>query len=164
MLRHTQVIYHIKRYAMTNVYISASENMDLLDNLTNTENKLYTLLKSSVLRNPTADFFSTVSLANEIGVSANTLKNAKSALKKKGYALIIKFKDENQSTVVRVVVGKDQVELYNLGVMVEITNTKAYNEMLKQFPITDAKLSDDQRSEMVKKLNEHYLENIGKYK
>lgn len=164
MLRHTQVIYHVKRYAMTNVYISASEQMDIYDNLTATEGKLYTLLKSAVLRNPTPEFFSTKSLAKELGVGTSTLDNAKSALKKKGYALVIKFKDENQRTVVRVVVGKDQVVLYNLGVMVEITNTKAYNKLLKQFPVTNPTLTDAEREQLVAQLNQHYLENSSEYK
>ena len=148
---------------MTNVYISASESMDLLDHLTNTENKLYTLLKSSVLRHCTPDYFSSCNLAKELNIGVSTLDNAKSALKKKGYALVIKFKDENQRDMVRVVVGKDQVTLYNLGVMVEITNAKAYNKLLKQYPITDPKLSEPERTQMVEALNKYYSEHSNEF-
>lgn len=164
MLLNKQVIYHIKRYNMTNVYISAYEQMDIYDNLNTTEGRLYTLLKSSVLSNCTPEYFTSANLAKELNVSVSTLDNTKSSLKKKGYALIIKFKDESLRNMVRVVVGKEQVTLYNLGVMVEITNAKAYNKLLKKFPITDSNLNDADREILVEQLNKHYLENISEYK
>jgi DNA-binding MarR family transcriptional regulator len=149
---------------MTNVYISASEQMDVYNNLTVTEGKLYTLLKSSPMLNPDTEYFTSKNLAKVLEISISTLDNAKSALKKKGYALVIRFKDENQKNIVRVVVGKDQVELYNLGILCEITSARAYNKLLKKFPVTNPTLTEDQRNQLVNDLNEYYAEHAQEFK
>jgi len=138
--------------------------MDLLSNLTPNEIKMYTLLKHSVLdKRITPTYFEDLNIAEKLGISAATVKKMRSILKTKGYALVIKFKDEDGDPMVRVVVGTDQVELYNLGVKAEITNTKAYKKLLQLFPVTDPNLTPEQREKLVEGLNQHYLDHINEF-
>jgi DNA-binding MarR family transcriptional regulator len=149
---------------MSNVYVSTDECRDLLKHLTPTEHELYVLLKGSILRNPTPKYFTNENLAKELGVAESTLKNAKAGLKKKGYAVVVHFKDERKQPMVRLVVGLEQVELYNLGVNVEITNAKAYDKLLQKFPVTNPTLSENQREEMIEELNQYFLEHGSEFK
>lgn len=142
---------------MSNVYISAEESIDLIDTLTPAEHKLYVVLKNSVMKNPIPDYFSTDNLAKVIGVSNSTLVKLRSNLKTKGYARIIKFKDESGDAMIRVIVGKDQIQLYSLGLKVEITDAKFYNEICRKYDLLNPTLSDDQRRELVDKINAEYL-------
>jgi len=164
MLKNRQVIFHIKRYAMTNVYISTSEMDDLIDNLNPTEMKLYNLLKGSALINPSVNYFDSDNLAMLLKTTTNTINKSKSILKQKGYALIVRFRDESKEPMVRVIVGKDQVYLYNLGLKYEITNSKAFNRLLNKFPIMDNSLTVAQREEAVKEFNKYYLDHIEEFK
>ena len=164
MLKHRQIFFHIKRKAMSNVYITSNELIDLVNNLSGTELKLYSLLHNSAMLNPTVDYFEDINLAKELQVSDGTVRNAKSALKQKGYALIIKFKDEDNNPCLRVIVGKEQVNLYNLGIKCEITNSKAFNRLLSKFPIMDSSLTAAQREEAVKEFNKYYLDHIEEFK
>jgi len=162
MLKNKQVIYHIKRGNMRNIYITTSELLDLLGNLTPNEVNLYTVLKHSLLINPQVDYFSDDNLAKEINVTPSSIKKMKSVLKTKGYALISKFKDENQNPMVRVVVGKEQIALYNAGLMVEITDASAYNQMIKKYDLLNPSLTEEQRKELVAKINKEYSESESK--
>lgn len=163
MLVNKQVLFHVKRYAKSNVYISATEAKDLLDNLSTMENKIYITLKESVMQNPTPDFFTSANLAVVLQASPSSIDNARSKLKTKGYAQIIHFRDENKRPMVRVVIGKDQMRLYSLGVMCEITNAKAFNKLLDMFPVLDPKYTEDERQDIVNQLNQHYIENKGEF-
>lgn len=156
MLVSKNVIWQIKRYKMNNVYISSSELDDLLNNLTPTEIRLYNHVKSGALQNVDTTFFSSKSLAQSLGTTPKTIDNLKALLKKKGYLVIDRFKDNRGELMVRAVIGKDQVVLYNLGLNMEITNAKAYSKLLKLFPIDDTNLTQDAREELVVKLNEYY--------
>ncbi len=160
MLKNKQVIFHIKRYAMSNVYISTAEAMDLLTNLTPTEHALYITIKGSVLLDVGPDWFKNKALATTMSVAESTIKNARSSLKKKGYMVIKSFLDEDSTAMVRVVLGKDQVTLYNLGLKVEISDARAYKELTEKFDILNPTLSKEQREEHVRAANEHYLKSI----
>lgn len=147
------------------MYITTTEMMDLLNNLTPNEIKMYTLLKHSVLdKRITPVYFEDLRIAEKLKVTESTVKKMRSVLKTKGYALIVKFKDEDGDPMVRIVVGKDQVELYNLGVKAEITNAKAYNKLLQMFPVTNPTLTKEQREKMVEDLNQYYLDHINEFK
>ena len=143
---------------MSNVYISAEESIDLIDNLTPAEHKLYVVLKNSVLKNPLPEYFNTENLAKMIGVGKPTLVKLQSTLRTKGYARIVKFKDETGDAMIRVIVGKDQIQLYSLGLKVEITDAKFYNEICRKYDLLNPTLSDIQRRELVDKINSEYLD------
>jgi Iap family predicted aminopeptidase len=165
MLHCKQVIYQVARGGVRNVYITTEEMLDLLSNLTPNEVKLYTVLKHTALdKQITPAFFEDQNLSEKLDVSKATVKKMRSVLKTKGYARIIKFPDEDGTPMVRVVVGKDQVELYNLGVKAEITNARAYKKLLQQFPVTDKSLTQEEREQEVKDLNQYYLDHAHEFK
>jgi hypothetical protein len=164
MLVNKNIIWQIKRYKMSNVYISSSELADMLDHLTNAELKLYNHIKGGVVKQVDETFFTRKSIAEVLNISPRSVDNLKAALKKKGYLIIDKFKDNRGKQMVRVIVGKDQVILYNLGLNLEITNAKAYNQLLKLYPVTDANLTESQRKLMIEDLNKYYLEHKHEFK
>ena len=164
MLKHRQIFFHVKRKARIDVYITGNELEDLIDNLSSTELKLYSKLHNSILHNPTIEYFTDENLSKELNLSIGSIKNAKTGLKQKGYALIVKFKDELGKPCLRVIVGKDQVTLYNLGINVQITNAKAFNKLLDRFPVLDPNITQQQREDYVKQFNEYYLENLNEFK
>lgn len=164
MLKYRQIFFHIKRKTRIDVYLSMAEHMEAHSNLTSAEYRLFMLLHNSVLLNPTVDYFEDASLATELDLSISSIKNARIGLRQKGYALLIKFKDESNEPCLRVIVGKDQVALYNLGIKAEITNAKAFNKMLEMFPVLDPNLSQADRDELVKGYNKYYLEHINEFK
>lgn len=148
---------------MRNVYIDCDELDDLVDNCRPAEIKLYNLLVQSVLLNPSVDFYSTANLARSLEMSEGTLKKARASLMLKGYILLCKFRDETNEPMIRVIVGKEQVELYNLGLKVEIQDAKAYRKLVKEFDFIDPTLSLEERKDRVKKANTAYATNPQEY-
>lgn len=159
MLSNKQIIWQVKRKAKRNVYIDTNELADLIRNLRPTELSLYNHLMGMVITNPTIEDFSTKALAYALGTSEGTIKKARATLTTLGYLVIKKFKDERGLSVVRVVIGKDQVELYNLGLNVEIRDASKYRELCEMFNLLDPQIPDSLRAERVKEANTYYLEN-----
>ena len=144
---------------MSNVYISTLELDELVRELTSVELRLYILIHNSILENPNVDFFSDSNLSTRLSIPIGSIRNAKTALKKKGYMLLVKFRDETGIPCIRVIVGKEQVELYNLGIKGEVTNLKGFESLKQQFGLSDPTLSQDQKLESVRKFNEYYENN-----
>lgn len=142
---------------MRNIYIDTFELEDLLNNLKPTELRLYNHIMGLVIKNPAVEDLNTPALAKALNSSVSTIKKSRATLTSQGYLVIRKFKDEDGDALVRVVIGKDQVTLYNLGLKVEITDAKAYKELDKKFGFTNPKLSREESAEAVKKANEYYL-------
>ena len=155
MFKQVISIYMIKRLSSTNIYITHAEHVDLLDNLTAGELKLYSYLKFSPLCNRPPELFKADALACALNVNVQTIRNNLSSLRKKGYALIEFFKDERKALGVKVVVGKDQVELYNLGLDVQISDAQTYQKVLDRFPITDPTKTLDERRLLIEQANEY---------
>jgi hypothetical protein len=141
---------------MSNVYISRQEFDELLQTLTTTEARLYNLIHSSILENPDVEYFSDSNLSAVLNVPPGTIANAKSALKQKGYMLLVRFKDDRGTPCIRVIVGKEQVELYNMGITAEITNIKAYNKLKQQFRLLDPTLSAEEKTKAIEAFNAYY--------
>lgn len=154
MLQNKQTTYYIRRCKMNNIYINHTELSDLVDNLSPREVKFYSQIKYNALSKPPASYYLTPELAATFKMTTKAMSDMKSKLKKKGYLIIITGKDERGNPTAKVIVGKDQVELYNLGLDVEITDSKTYKEMLKHFPITDQSLDLEKRKELVELANE----------
>lgn len=148
---------------MNNVYLSMQEVEDLLKNLTATEARLYSRIYYSVLENPPVEFFSDAHLAALLKVSASSIQSAKTGLKQKGYMLLARFKDETGTPCIRVIIGKEQVELYNMGIKGEVTNLKAYNKHKDRFRLTDPTLTPDQQKDAVEAFNKYYKENKAEF-
>jgi hypothetical protein len=163
MLKHKTIIFHLRRKSMSNVYISASEMDDLIQSLNSTELRLYSLVFNSILQNPTIEYFSDQSLAAALSQAVSSVKNAKSGLKQKGYLLLVKFKDERNFPCLRVIIGKDQVALYNMGITAEVTNPKAFNKLFSQFKLNDPTLSHDEKAQKVTEFNEYYKEHRAEF-
>lgn len=163
MLKQRTIIYHLRRHTMSNVYISRQELESLIQNLTTTELRLYNLIHNSILENPSIDYFSDANLASILGVSTSSISNAKSGLKQKEYMLLVRFKDETGVPCMRVVVGKEQVELYNMGIKSEITNLKAYNQLKNKFRLLDPSLTADEQAKAVVEFNEYFKEHKSEF-
>lgn len=144
---------------MSNVYISTLELDELVRELTSVELRLYILVHNSILENPTVDFFSDANIATRLNIPIGSIRNAKTSLKNKGYLLLVRFRDETGIPCIRVIVGKEQVELYNLGIKGEVTNLKGFDKLKQQFGLSDTTLSQDQKLEAVRKFNEYYENN-----
>ena len=106
MLEYREVLFHIDKR------ILSSEFLDILDNLSSIEKRLYVVLKQSPQTNPQVNYFDSSNLAKILRCSISSIDRAKASLKKKGYARIIEFEDENKKPVLRVIVGKAQVSQY----------------------------------------------------
>ena len=144
---------------MTNVYISTLELDKLVSELTSVELRLYILIHNSILENPNVDFFSDANIATRLNIPIGSIRNAKTSLKNKGHLLLIRFRDETGIPCIRVIVGKEQVELYNLGIKGEVTNLKGFDKLKQQFGLSDPTLTQDQKLEAVRKFNEYYENN-----
>ena len=159
MIKFKSVIYHLRKKTMSNVYISNLELDELVRELTTVELRLYILIHNSILENPNVDFFSDSNISARLNIPIGSIRNAKTALKNKGYMLLVKFKDETGTPCIRVIVGKEQVELYNLGIKGEVTNLKGFDKLKQQFGLSDPTLSQNQKLEAVRKFNEYYENN-----
>lgn len=156
MLKNTQVIYHIKLHNGREVRFSLAEYNDLNENLTQPEKKLYEILKNAWELNVPPEYFKTQNLAKLMHINAKTCTVVKSRLKTKGYAQIRFFKDENNKQMVRVVVGKEQMVLYQLGVLRQIMDSAQYDALLEEYPITDPDLSTEEREDLIQQFNSNY--------
>lgn len=157
MLKNQQITFFVKRYSMSNVYISTQEAKDIYQNLSQPEYMVYVTVKGMVLGNHSPEDLSNKFLGKELGVSDKSIANAKSSLKKKGYLVIDNFKDANGSPRADVFIGKDQVELYNLGLKYSIADAKIYKELTKKFRFLDQSLSLEERKAEIDKANEYCL-------
>lgn len=164
MLKNKQVIWHVKRKTMRNVYVDTVELEDLLTNLKPVELRLYNYLMGLAVKNPSTDAFETKAMADVLNVAQGTIKNARASLKHKGYLVIRKFTDESGDSMVRVVLGKDQVQLYNLGLKVEITDSSQYKALAEMFMFNDPTMSPEERKERAEAANTHYLSHMHKSK
>ena len=160
MLKRHFTFFHQKRkQGMSNVYMDEHEIKEAVDALTTSEFKLYVQLYYAILKNPDTSYFSDANLAKELGLAVGTVASAKSALKAKGFARIVKFKDESGSQCLRVIIGKDQMALYNAGIKVSITDPKAFNTILDEYPLLDTTIPIEQREKMVDEINQKYSNN-----
>lgn len=162
MLKYNSVIHHIARTkGKTNLYITEEETLDLLDNLTPNEHKFYAFCKFSPLKNHTPEDFTSAGLAEHLGMSVKSVDTVKGSLRKKGYVVIRKFKDERGLTLVRVIVGKEMVLLYNCGLNVAITDSKAWPTMIRKFPqILEANVDPAARKAWIDEMNQYYKDNL----
>ena len=77
MLKGRFIFFHIQRRPMRSIYISAKENIELIDVLTTSEFKVYNLLLHSVLLNPEVSYYDSDNLANILNISISAVNNAK---------------------------------------------------------------------------------------
>lgn len=164
MLKTKRTTYFVKRFTMSNVYLSVAEAQDIRINLTTQEFMLYTYIKGKALCDLDPEELKTPNLAKALDINEKTLTNVKSSLKKKGYLVISHFRDADNLLRADVIIGKEEVALYNLGLKIEITDAKAYNQLLKKFPIDNPTLSKEERAEMVKQFNQYYEEHKSEFK
>ena len=162
MLINRQIIFHIKRKTMRRIYLEPLELDELIQALTTSEFRLYAHIMGLALANPVISDFTTQEFAAALQLSVGVIKNARASLQRKGYLLIKKFRDEDGDPMVRVVLGKDQVGLYNLGLKVEILDGKAFKELVIRFDFMNSTLTSEQRSLAVEAANKYYLEHLSK--
>lgn len=148
---------------MSNAYISTKEFDELLQNLTPVEARLYNCVYGSILVNPDVEYFSDSNLSAILNIPTGSIANAKSGLKQKGYMLLSRFKDERGTPCIRVIIGKEQVELYNLGITAEITNLKAYNQLKGKFRLLDPSLTATEQAKAVADFNEYFKEHKSEF-
>ena len=164
MLKNNLTLIAVKRMPSSQYYPGLKEELDLLDSLSTSEYKVYLFLNYSPIRNLAPEDYSAEAISTELGLAVKTVQNALSALKKKGYANLVWFKDERGSQGVKVIVGKEQMQLYALGLDVCIKDAKLYNELLSKFPVNDPSLDIEKRKALVKEANEYARNSIQKRK
>lgn len=157
MLKNVLILYMVKRAANVNIYLSYDELVDIQENLSSGEQRLYTYLRYTPLKQLSPEDFKADALATAINAASKTVQNMLSALKRKGYAQIVFFTDERGNQGVKVVVGKEQMQLYNLGLDVCITDAAAYQQILKRYPLDNDTVPLEQRKQMIKEANEYAL-------
>ena len=157
MLKNVLILFMVKRAANVNIYLSYEELVDIQENLSTGEQRLYTYLRYAPLKQLTPEDFKSEALAAATKVASKTVQNTLSALKRKGYAQIVFFLDERGNQGVKVIVGKEQVQLYTLGLDVCITDAATYQQILKRFPLDNDTVPLEQRKQMVKEANEYAL-------
>lgn len=148
---------------MSNAYISTKEFDELLQNLTPVEARLYNCVYGSILVNPDVEYFSDSNLSAILNIPTGSIANAKSGLKQKGYMLLSRFKDERGTPCIRVIIGKEQVELYNAGITAEVTNLKAYNQLKSKFRLLDPSLTAAEQAKAVADFNEYFKEHKSEF-
>lgn len=58
---------------------------------------------------------------------------------------------------VKVVIGKDMVELYKLGVSASITDSQHLQEAMAMYPLDRANMSQEEINEAVERINQHIM-------
>ena len=137
------------------IYIAKDEQLDIITSLTTAELRLYTILKFSLSENWTPEDYILTNIATREGIHPRTLQNTYYSLKKKGYVDINFFKDAQKETYVKVVIGRDMVQLHQLGLTVAMSSSKELTEALKLYPLNDPTLTKEERIERVKSINEY---------
>lgn len=162
-IRNVLTTFACKRYSMTNVYITPKEAIDLLDNLTTAEHKLFLTVHNMIKKSPAPEELKNENLAKLSNVAEKTIRNAKAGLKKKGYLVIGFGKNHQGKLSAEVYIGKEIVELYNLGLNVDITDVQLYRELCDKFQLDDpnAFATLEERKEAVRQANE-YAQQISK--
>jgi hypothetical protein len=113
------IFFHIEEYPFNydSSEITYTDIDDLKQNLNTLELEIYKfLVESQYKKNVNTKMFSDINLSQKFNISLSTLRNTKVSLKKKGYVLIKKFKDETGQTCLRIIVGLWQVIAYNFGI------------------------------------------------
>lgn len=147
---------------MSRTYLDTTELDEMIQALTTTEFRLYVYILGLVNKNANTNNFTTDDFAAALQLSVGAIKNARSSLQRKGYLIIKRFKDEDGEPIVRVVLGKDQVELYQLGLKVEIRDGKAFKELVARFDFMNPSLNSEQRRCAVETANKYYLDHLSK--
>lgn len=157
LLNNKQVILHTMKRTPKTVYLTQLELIDLVNTLPSQDLKLYGHLLDLAAKNPTPEQFETVNLAKALNVKEGVIRKSRASLVKHEYLIIEKFKDYQGDKMVRVVLGKEPVRLYKLGIKVSISNAKAYKEILKKFPIDNPTLTQEERNKLVEEANNYYM-------
>lgn len=157
MIKHIRVLKMVKYKAKRVIYISEQEQLDLIDALTPTEFKLYTTLIFSLSKNWSPADYQYDAIARRMRCSTKTIQNTYYSLRKKGYVELAFFKDEQKEQCVKVVIGKDMVELYKLGVSASITDSQHLQEAMAMYPLDRANMSQEEINEAVERINQHIM-------
>ena len=147
----------IKFKAKRSIYISEAEQLELIDALTPTEFKLYTLLLFSLSKSWTPKDYQYDALAKVMRLSSKTVQNTYYSLRKKEYAELAFFKDEQGEQCVKVVLGKDMVKLYRAGIAVSMADSPQLTEALKEYPLDTPNLTQDEVNARIAAINKKLL-------
>jgi hypothetical protein len=144
-------------------YLSNREVAEMFDDLTPQEGKVYTFIRDVCLGNNPAEALSNKNLAEALNITQKNLSNLKSILKNKGYLVMVWGSDSDGTKNCKVYAGKEQVQWYNWGLRVEISNVRAHRKLLGMFPIDQVGLSLQEREDLVKQANQYYLEHSAEF-
>ena len=164
MYKHKSIIPYIKRYAPINTYLHQSEILDMINDLTKQESDVYLRVRTICTGNFPASALENTELANTLNLTKAQYSNIKSTLKTKGYMVMVWGANNDGDKRVDVHLGKEQVQWYNWGLRVEISNAKAHRKLLEKFPIDAETLTPEERTALVEAANKEYLQNIEMYK
>jgi hypothetical protein len=164
MYQYKSIIFFVKRHSNMQAYLSNHEVREMSNDLTPQEINVYTRIRDVCLGNNPAEALENAALAQLLDISQKNLSNIKSNLKTKGYMLFVWSKDPDGTKNCKVYAGKEQVRWYNLGLRVELSNSRAHRKLLDKFPIDDPSLTLADREDLVKQANQYFLDNPHEFK
>ncbi|MGL4484271.1 MAG: hypothetical protein ACRCUS_04915 [Anaerovoracaceae bacterium] len=153
MISNIRTLKMVRHEANVSIYITEQEQIELIDALTPTEYKLYVVLKCSCLKNWEPEQYKYAALAKYMGMATKTLQNTYYTLKKKRYVDISFFQDAQKQLCVKLVIGKQMIQLHEMGIAISIANSKAFTAALKLYPIDDLSLTKEQLQERFESIN-----------
>jgi len=163
MLTSQTVTFYIRRYGMSNVYIPAHETLELIQALTQREHILYVTISGMVLGNTDPKDLKNAALAETTGFDLKTVAKLKSSLKSKGYLVIVFSKNSDNKPLAEVHIGKDQVDLYNVGLRIAIS-AKGYKNMLKRYPdLLNKDMSEGAQERLIEDINKSFNKDPNQY-
>ena len=156
--------FFTRKNTMSQNYISTKEALDIRDNLNQQEFILYATIKGMIGTDPLAEELKNPALAKRMNLSEKSIANAKSGLKRKGYLLITFSRDADGYLRADVILGKEMMTLYNLGLKVAFTSAKHYNKVMAKFPVDNPTLPDAERMQIAEEANKYILAHPEEFK
>jgi hypothetical protein len=129
-----------------------------LQTLSHTAYELYLLLyETDILNINDVEYFNSKNLAIVLNVKDITIRKAIAELKDKDYALIIKYKKENNpKKYVEIVLGQELVIARKQGLEIKkITDKAFYKNMAESYNINNPILDIEEKKKLIDKYNLH---------
>ena len=147
-------VFYMRTNKMCNRYLTSNEIREMVRELSPSEIDLYIAVRDLSYVKPEAYKLKNKYLAELIGTTEKLLSKQKSSLRKKGYMLIEHYKDPRGDAMVNVVLGKEQVMLYELGLKVRIVDYKAFKKLNAVYGLFDENITLEERKERLKAMLE----------
>ena len=163
-MRYTESIDYImannlKHIKSSHIYPSSELMIELLDNLSPTEVKLYLYYGYAPLTNPDKNYFSNETISNNLKIPIGTVKNAKHALKRKDYLRLSTYANNNGQKILKIILGRENTILHDLGFEARVVKPALRNRLLHKFNFEDPNIGLTERKELLSQANQYIKNN-----